>query len=266
MIVPKKPCFIRLSNAYALLPAFSADPPDPTVSNRTAPHATKTAAIPSKFKRKAAKRYLARQLKRQVNAEEDTVIDEYITWTEDERTALAKWDTANPKFAAIEHAHEHFTTQQTTQQTSITQQSKNWGYNLCTKAKRALQNVLATRPHVRFADKAQICTFHSANEAIMLTYDSGADGNYISETDRQKAGLPILRPSKKRVGVANGNVSTGNNVTSLPIPHLDAKDTEADTFDNFPHSLMSVGQTSDACLKLVLAVSEYVWKPLRIPT
>ena len=80
----------------------------------------------------------------------------------------------------------------------------------------------------------------------MLTYDLGADSNYISETDRQRAGLPILRPSKKRVGVANGDVSTGNNVTSLPIPHLDAKDTEADTFDDFPHSLMSVGQTSDA--------------------
>ena len=97
MTVTKKPCFIRLSNAYALLPAFSADPPDPTVTNGTAPPATNPISIPSKFKRKAAKRYLARQLKRQVNAEEDTVIDEYITWTEDERTALAKWDTTNPR-------------------------------------------------------------------------------------------------------------------------------------------------------------------------
>ena len=80
----------------------------------------------------------------------------------------------------------------------------------------------------------------------MVTYDSGADGHYISEADRAKARLPILRQSTKRVGVANGDVSLGNNVTRLPIPHLDDKATEADTFDDFLHSLMSVGKTSDA--------------------
>ncbi|KAL7525390.1 hypothetical protein ACHAXR_000989 [Thalassiosira sp. AJA248-18] len=80
----------------------------------------------------------------------------------------------------------------------------------------------------------------------MLTYDSGADGNYMSERDRKQAGLPILRKSTRRVGVANGDVSLGNNVTTLPIPQLNHTDTEADTFDDFPHSLLSVGKTSDA--------------------
>ena len=81
---------------------------------------------------------------------------------------------------------------------------------------------------------------------LTVTYDSGADGHYISESDRRKAGLPILHKSCKCVGVANGQVSHGNNVTHLPVPQLDAKATEADTFDDFPHSLMSVGETADA--------------------
>ena len=74
----------------------------------------------------------------------------------------------------------------------------------------------------------------------MLTYDSGADGNYMSEDERKKAGLPILRKSTQCVGVANGKVSHGNNVTKLPMPELDEAATEADIFDNFPHSFLKV--------------------------
>ena len=46
--------------------------------------------------------------------------------------------------------------------------------------------------------------------------------------------------------MVNGEVSTGTNVTTLPVPQLPEEDTEADIFDNFPHSLTSVGKTSDA--------------------
>ena len=70
--------------------------------------------IPSRFKRKAIKRCLARQIKRDENAHENALIDEYIEWTEDERTALAKWDTEAPKFAAIEQAHVGYPTKQAT--------------------------------------------------------------------------------------------------------------------------------------------------------
>ena len=41
----------------------------------------------------------------------------------------------------------------------------------------------------------------------MVTYDSGADGNYLSEKDRLKAGMPILRRSPRRVGVANNGTN-----------------------------------------------------------
>ncbi len=48
------------------------------------------------------------------------------------------------------------------------------------------------------------------------------------------------------MGVANGKVSLSNKVTRLPIPKIEPTATEADTFDDFLHSLMSVGKTSDA--------------------
>ena len=79
----------------------------------------------------------------------------------------------------------------------------------------------------------------------MITYDSGADGHYISKKDRKAAGLPILRLSTKQVMVANGEKSKGQHVTSLPFPLLSSKAKQADTFNDFPTSLMSVGKTAD---------------------
>ena len=74
----------------------------------------------------------------------------------------------------------------------------------------------------------------------MVTYDSGADGK-----DRKMVGLPILRISAKKVGVANGSTCKGQYVTALPFPQLSTKAAEADTFNDFPTSLMSVGKTAD---------------------
>jgi len=81
----------------------------------------------------------------------------------------------------------------------------------------------------------------------MVTYDSGADGHYISEKDRHNAGLPILRPSTRKVGVSNGGTSTAKYVTQLPFQRLSAQALalQADTFQNFPTSLMSVGKMAD---------------------
>ena len=75
---------------------------------------------------------------------------------------------------------------------------------------------------------------------IMITYDSGADGLYISKKDREAARLPILRPSTKQVMVANKEMSKGQHVTSLPFPALSLKARQADTFNKCPMSLMSV--------------------------
>jgi hypothetical protein len=51
----------------------------------------------------------------------------------------------------------------------------------------------------------------------MITYDSGADGHYISKKDRREAGLPILQPSTQKVGVANGGTSNAKYIIQLPF-------------------------------------------------
>ena len=53
------------------------------------------------------------------------------------------------------------------------------------------------------------------------------------------------KPNKHAVGVANGRVSGGKYVTKLSIKQLSRKAVEADTFQDFPTSLMSVGKTRD---------------------
>ena len=87
--------------------------------------------------------------------------------------------------------------------------------------------------------------FHNEEGPIMITYDSGADNHYVSEANRIKLKLPILRPSHKRVAVSNGGTSKCKYVTRLPFPRLSTMSAKADMFENFPSSLMSVGETSD---------------------
>ncbi len=45
--------------------------------------------------------------------------------------------------------------------------------------------------------------------------------------------------------MANGGVSQAKFVTQLPFKDLSARATQADTFQDFPSSLMSVGKTAD---------------------
>ena len=54
-----------------------------------------------------------------------------------------------------------------------------------------------------------------------------------------------MRISDNKVVVANGGACNGNYITSLTFPQLSSKAAEADTFEEFPTSLMIVGKTSD---------------------
>eukprot|EP00804_Cyclotella_cryptica_P005377 CCRYP_017430-RA/>CCRYP_017430-RA protein AED:0.37 eAED:0.37 QI:0/0/0/1/0/0.33/3/0/324 len=80
----------------------------------------------------------------------------------------------------------------------------------------------------------------------MVIYDSGADGHYLSETDRRAAGLPILKPSTKRLGMANGSTSQGTHVTPLPFPKLSPQALQADSFSDFliPSRALAKQQTT----------------------
>jgi hypothetical protein len=104
---------------------------------------------------------------------------------------------------------------------------------------------LSPSKHVRFAKTHKVLEFNNTEVAAMITYDSGADGNYLAKKGRIAVGLPALRVSTKRVGVANGGVAQVKHVTKLLFEQLSDKARTADTFTDFPHSLMSVGKTAD---------------------
>ena len=100
-----------------------------------------------------------------------------------------------------------------------------------------------------FKGETQVCIIHSRHEAndpsISVIYDSGADGHYITKDDRKQAQLPIQRKSIKRVNMANGETCKAQFTTQLPFKALSMSARAADTFKEFPHSLMSVGKTAN---------------------
>ncbi|KAL7485756.1 hypothetical protein ACHAW6_011364 [Cyclotella cf. meneghiniana] len=106
-------------------------------------------------------------------------------------------------------------------------------------------NVKSKQENVTFAAKHTIRVFYKEHVAAMITFDSGADGHYISEQDQKSVGLSILRPSTKRVGVTTGSTSMTKHVTQLPFPQLSDKVAQADTFEDFPTLLMRIGKTAD---------------------
>jgi hypothetical protein len=286
--ITKKPFYVHISNKYASLPDFAADPPPSLPDNTFLPMSNTTPATninskPSKFRLRNQRRALARKQRRDRINDENALIDEHITWAEDERTTMAKADMSNMQRRAIDNAH----TQKSTKPISITilQRGRNLGYALSTTARVMVRSCINASPHVRFAPHNQVycypsdqsggsevgsapskrsqksalqgvrckkCTAHKLPQAvesteagIEVTYDSGANGHYISVADMIKAKLPILGKSTKQVGVANGGTSTGVHKTRLPIPGLSTKAATADAFNDFPDSLMSVGATAD---------------------
>eukprot|EP00804_Cyclotella_cryptica_P006028 CCRYP_000265-RA/>CCRYP_000265-RA protein AED:0.41 eAED:0.41 QI:0/-1/0/1/-1/1/1/0/253 len=106
-------------------------------------------------------------------------------------------------------------------------------------------NNLSTDRHVHFASHTQIQHYDLQATTPLITFDSGADSHYLSKTDRLAARLPIPRPSSQQVGIANGSTSMTRYVSRLPFPQLSPNAAFADSFDDFPQSLMSIGKTCD---------------------
>ena len=118
------------------------------------------------------------------------------------------------------------------------------GWALTATITRATSALFAKKG-VRFESKIKARTYHDDKKFIMVTYDSGADGNYVSKDDRLKAGMPILQKSTKQVGVANAGTCQVKWETEFPLPQLSKRAANADSFGGFPTSLMSVGKTND---------------------
>ena len=127
---------------------------------------------------------------------------------------------------------------------SILQNGRNTGHAFVASIRRTFQS-LQQATHVHFQDDLSHTRFFSSKDVPSITYDSGADGHYLNEADRRAARLPILRSSSKQVAVANGHISNAFHESRLPFHGLSKTATKADTFNDFPQSLMSVGKVSD---------------------
>jgi hypothetical protein len=242
MLKPKlKP---TLHNVFAIL----SQPDDPTSYNMSGPllqmDNDKTILPPDPREhhrqRKIARRKHIKQTLRRLRDSDNLFLDDSITLAEDERTSLAKADERNKKRMAINAAH----TKRGTTSIGFSQHGCNAAYSLGSAFNRTIKKINKNK-HVSFATHNRVHQYSSNEQPIMVTYNSGADGHYISKKDRRKAGLLILRTSTLKVGVANGGISKAKYVTQLPFRQLVAQATQADTFQDFPTSLMSVGKTAD---------------------
>ena len=210
---------------------------------------------------KQLRRLRERMAKKKLTEEEDKFWEQSITRAEDERTSLAK-------------NNNQCRYQQQIAQSSCTIKSNpsilKRGRNICYRAASKMRNLIRRATGgsgVRF-DLSQNETFvigsnttdtkAKAKNIIERAFgavhyllgptalaDSGADNHYITEDDRQQANMPIIGTSTKQVGVANGGISEGRHVTKLPFELLSAKARLADTFDDFKHSLLSIGLIAD---------------------
>ncbi len=88
---------------------------------------------------------------------------------------------------------------------------------------QTIKKLNKTKQHVSFATCNTVRLYKDHKEPLMITYDSGSNGNYLSKKDRVKAGHPIIGPSTRMVGVANGGTSQAQHVTQLPFHKLSAR-------------------------------------------
>jgi hypothetical protein len=143
---------------------------------------------------------------------------------------MAKSNKSNVRRVAIDTAHS----KPTKPSPSLLQQSKNLEQMLSAPTRRLVRKITNSNQHrVTFAGQAMVAEYNSKNSTVMVTYDSGADGHYISEKDRKKVGLPILRISAKKVSVVNGSTC------SMPLRSLSHNSPQRQRQQRPTHSMIS---------------------------
>ncbi len=183
-----------MRNAFAIL----SQPNSPTIYYMSGPalqmddNKTIIPPDPRKHRRqqKIARRQHIKQTLRQLRDSDDLFLNNSITLAEDKQTSLAKDDTSNKKRLAINAAH----TKRGTPSIGVAQHGRNAAYSLGSTFNWTIKKISKNK-HVSFATHNEVHQYTNNEQPIMVTYDSGTNGHYISEKDQRKAGLPILRPS-----------------------------------------------------------------------
>ena len=117
----------------------------------------------------------------------EELIDASIKLAEVEPTVMAKNNISNVQQVTIDAAH----TATHKNKTTIRQRGNNMGNTFNTATLCLINNMTRDGKHVQFIRSSTIATYYHNDEATMLTYNSGADRQYLSEEGRKKLGLPI---------------------------------------------------------------------------
>jgi hypothetical protein len=152
-----------LHNAFAIL----SQPDDPTTYKMSGPTLKldddKTILPPDprghRRQRKIARRQHIKQTLRRLRDSDNLFLNNSITLAEDERTSLAKADETNKKGMAINAAH----TKRGTTSIGLAQRGHNAAYSLGSAFNSRIKKI--------------------NTNTVMVTFDSGADGHYISKKD-----------------------------------------------------------------------------------
>ncbi len=153
---------------------------------------------------------------------------------------MARNDDNNAKHKAINLAH----VRPAKPSIGLAQCGHILAYIMSSAFNETIKKLIKTKKHISFASHHTVRLYNDHEEPLMITYNSGSDGNYLSKKD-YIAGLPILQPSTPMVGVANGGTSQAQRVTQLQFHKLSAWARHADIFQDFLMSLMRAGKTPD---------------------
>ncbi len=175
-------------NVYGIL-SHSDDPiPDNKTIYIDPPLAQQDADIHKhRRQRKIAWRQHIKQMLRLLSESKNLFLDNNITQAEDKRTILAKGNQINTQCRAIDSAH----VKNNKPAIGLAQRGRNTAYRLGMTIGRTLKKI-SNNKHIRFAKNNEVHLFDNTETPIMIMYDSGADGYYISKKDCCKAGLPII--------------------------------------------------------------------------
>ena len=105
---------------------------------------------------------------------------------------MAKQDLKDARCIAIDTAHAAIHQEKAKPQ--LLQQGKNIGCVLATTVRKLVHMFTNNNQQVIFRRNSTVTRFHNKEEPIMITSDSGAENHYMSESDRIRLKLPILRP------------------------------------------------------------------------
>ncbi len=172
----------KLHNAFAML----SQPNAPTIYNMSGPalqmdnYKTIIPPDPREHHRqqKIARRQHIKQTLQQLRDSDDLFLNNSITLAEDKWTSLAKNDTSNKKRVAIDTAH----TKHGLPSIGFAQRGCNVAYSLGSAFNRTLKKINKNK-HVRFTTSNKVHKYTYNEQPIMITYNSRADGHYISKKD-----------------------------------------------------------------------------------